>query len=104
MEELLERQEKELEKLADKRDSDMENLAAGLAQEEDTLTRVFNQRRHRLQRRWELTIEILLRELEEKKGVRFAPIPLPEWPEEDEGQDETLAAILGCSADLTRQI
>jgi hypothetical protein len=91
MEELLERQEKELDKLMDKRDTELDSLAAELALEDDTLIGVFNERRQKLQRRWELSIEMLRFDLGEKSGLRFAPIALPEWPEENEHHDDTEA-------------
>ncbi|KAF3768744.1 hypothetical protein M406DRAFT_337110 [Cryphonectria parasitica EP155] len=81
MEELLERQEKELEKLGEKREEDIEDLAAEFAHEEDELTRVFDERRMRLVRRWELAIEILRVEMEKAKNTKYAPIPTPKWPD-----------------------
>lgn len=89
MEELLERQEKELEKLDEKREGDIEDLAAEFAHEEDALTQVFEDRRARLLRRWGLAVEILRVEMEQSKGEKYAPIPMPEWPV------ETPPAILG---------
>lgn len=82
MEELLERQEKELEKLDEKREEDIENLAAEFAHEEDELTRIFDERRARLVRRWELAIQILKVEMERAKDDKYAPIPTPHWPDE----------------------
>jgi hypothetical protein len=93
MEELLERQEKEMEKLMHKRDSEIENLAGEFAHEEDIHARVFNERKLKLQRRWELAIEILRAELERKKGVRFAIIDIPEWPDDNEAHEDGLAAV-----------
>lgn len=80
MEELLERQEKELEKLEAKRDEDIEDLAAEFAHEEDQLTQVFHERKVRLRRRWELAIEILKTEMEEKRKLEYVAISTPEWP------------------------
>ncbi|KAG6367708.1 hypothetical protein INS49_001903 [Diaporthe citri] len=82
MEELLERQEAELQKQREKRDQEMEDLVAELANEEDALTKVFKDRRERLVRRWELAIEILRVTKEKEKGTKFAPIPVPAWPAE----------------------
>ncbi len=80
MEELLERQEAELQKLMDKRDEDLEDLAAEFAHDEDALSRVFLDRKAKLQRRWELAIEILRKEMEARDGVGYGPMALPEWP------------------------
>ncbi|ROW16384.1 hypothetical protein VPNG_02726 [Cytospora leucostoma] len=82
MEELLERQEKELEKLEEKRDEDMEDVASEFANEQDALTRVFEERKARLVRRWELAIEILRVQMEKEKDTKYAPIPTPTWPSE----------------------
>lgn len=89
MEELLERQEKELEKLDEKREGDIEDLAAEFAHEEDALMHVFEGRRTRLIRRWELAVEILRVEMEQSKNEKYAPIPMPEWPA------ETLSMVFG---------
>lgn len=80
MEELLERQEKELEKLDEKREGDIEDLAAEFAHEEDALTQMFEERKSRLIRRWELSVAILKVEMEQTKNQKYAPIPLPTWP------------------------
>lgn len=80
MEELLERQEKELEKLDEKREEDIEDLAAEFTHEEDALAQIFESRRTRLAKRWELAIEILRVEMEKAKSETYAPIPMPEWP------------------------
>ncbi|ROW10242.1 hypothetical protein VMCG_02049 [Cytospora schulzeri] len=79
MEELLERQEKELEKLEEKHDEDMDGVASEFANEEDALTKVFEERKARLVRRWELASEILRVEMEKEKGVSYAPMPGPTW-------------------------
>ncbi|KAK1493128.1 IBR domain-containing protein [Colletotrichum tamarilloi] len=94
MEELLERQEQELEKLTDKKEQDIENLATDFAQEEDTLVKIFNDRKQRLQRRWLIAIEILRKELEEQTGEQYASLDLPTWPDDTETQDEILASSL----------
>lgn len=82
MEELLERQEKELDRLDDKREEDIEDLAADFANEEDALTQVFEKRRVRLVRRWELAVQILKAEVEMAKGEEYALNPTPTWPAE----------------------
>lgn len=91
MEELLERQEKELEKLEEKRDEDIDDVASEFANEEDALTKIFDDRKARLVRRWELAIEILRAEMEKEKGVRYAPMPSPTWRAETPVSIEALA-------------
>ncbi|KAK4240120.1 hypothetical protein C8A03DRAFT_42324 [Achaetomium macrosporum] len=81
MEELLERHEKEIQTLMDRRAEEFEDLAVEFANEEEVLQQTFSERRARLQRRWELAVEILRAELEKKHGKRFATMPLPKWPE-----------------------
>ncbi|OHF03436.1 IBR domain-containing protein [Colletotrichum orchidophilum] len=93
MEELLERQEQELEKLTDKKEQEIENLATDFAQEEDTLVKLSNDRKQRLQRRWLIAIEILRNELEEQTGDQYASLILPTWPDDTETQDEILASL-----------
>ncbi|KAK1965077.1 IBR domain-containing protein [Colletotrichum sublineola] len=93
MEELLDRQEQELEKLFDKKEQDIENLATDFAQEEDTLVKIINDRKQRLQRRWLIAVEILRKEREEQTGDQYASIALPVWPEDNETQDEILASL-----------
>lgn len=82
MEELLERQEKELERLDEKREEDIEDLAADFANEEDALTQVFEERKTRLVRRWELTVKIVKVECERAHGEEYALILTSEWPAE----------------------
>jgi len=90
VEELLERQEAELQKQTDRRDEDLEDLAAEFAHDEDALTRVFQDRRAKMLRRWALEMEILRRELEVKDGAKYGPMTLPDWPAElPRHEDET---------------
>ncbi|KUI73469.1 putative E3 ubiquitin-protein ligase ARI10 [Cytospora mali] len=98
MEELLERQEKELEKLEEKRDEDVEDMASEFANEEDALTKVFEERKARLVRRWELAIEILRAEMEKEKGVKYGPMPTPTWRAESPISIEELALADGALA------
>ncbi|KAJ0162512.1 putative E3 ubiquitin-protein ligase ARI5 [Colletotrichum tanaceti] len=93
MEELLERQEHELERLTDRKEQDMENLATDFAQEEDTLVKIINDRKQRLQQRWLMAIEILRKELEDQTGDKYASPALPTWPDDNETQDEILASL-----------
>jgi hypothetical protein len=89
MEELLARHGKEIQTLMDRRAEELEDLAVEFANEEEVLQQTFSERRARLQRRWELAVEILRVELEKKHGKRFATMPLPKWPE------ATDAAVVG---------
>ncbi|KUI56030.1 hypothetical protein VP1G_03367 [Cytospora mali] len=98
MEELLERQEKELEKLEEKRDEDVEDMASEFANEEDALTKVFEERKARLVRRWELAIEILRVEMEKEKGMKYGPMPTPTWRAESPISIEELALADGTLA------
>ena len=82
MEELLERQEQELAKHNAKRQEELEDQAAQFAHEMDAVVGLFNSRRSRLQKRWELSMEVLCKELEEKESVKYARLSTPEWPQE----------------------
>lgn len=89
MEELLERQEAELEKVAAKRQEELEDQAAQFAHETDAIGALFGARRERMQKRWELALEVLAKELEESEGVKHARLPTPEWPQDQAPQDAT---------------
>jgi hypothetical protein len=93
MEELLERQVEELQKIKDKRDQEVENLNAEFALDEDTLVMVFNARKHRVQKRWEVANEILRKELVDSKGVKYALPAIIPWPEDPEANEEVLEAV-----------
>ena len=82
MEELLDRQEAELDKLGVKRQEELEDLAAQFAHETDAVSGLFGSRRERLQRRWELAMEVLTKDLEEKEQTKYAQLATPEWPRE----------------------
>lgn len=82
MEELLDRQELEFEKLLTKQRQEKEEQVARFSSEEDALKKTFAERKCRLIRRWELAIEILQKELETQDGLKYGPIPTPEWPTE----------------------
>jgi hypothetical protein len=84
MEELVDRQTSELDKLAAKLQEDLEDLAGTFADETDAMTRLFKERRERLQRRWGLAILILCKELEAKESTTFAELPIPRWIDENE--------------------
>lgn len=93
MEELLERQEQEWQKLSNKREEDLEDLAAEFAHDEDALSRIFQDRKAKLQRRWELADEILRREMGQKNGQAYGAMALPEWPEEEAARDNGLSVV-----------
>ena len=88
MEELLERQEAELEKLQAKGQEELEDLAAQFAHETDEIQAVESARRQRLEHRWKLCVEVLCKELEESEGLRYAQIPSPRWPPEEQTENE----------------
>lgn len=91
MEELLERQEAELDKLGVKRQEELEDLAAQFAHETDAVNGLFGSRRERLRRRWELAMEVLTKELEDRNVRKYAQLATPEWPAETTTQDAAVA-------------
>lgn len=93
MEELTNRQEKEMQKLVEKKTSEFEALDLEFANEEEILLRGFDERKTRIQKRWRLAIEILRKELEQKHGVTYGPIPLPEWRRGRESQYDSLPSV-----------
>ncbi|KAK3310828.1 uncharacterized protein B0T15DRAFT_51304 [Chaetomium strumarium] len=95
MEELLKRHGKEIQTLMDRRAEEFEDLAIEFANEEEVLQQTFSERRARLQRRWELAVEILRVELEKKHGKKFATMPLPKWPEATDTDTDTDTAVVG---------
>jgi len=104
-EELLERQEAELHRQADKREEDLEDLAAEFAHDEDALSRVFQDRRAKMLRRWELETEILRRELEVKDGVKYGPMAAPDWPAElPRHKEETSPAEAEAEAETEAEV
>jgi len=92
MEELMERHAKEMAALVEKRAEEVEDLGLQFTNEEEALVRVFRERRERMVRRWVLEGEILRRQLEEKHGVRYGSLALPEWPG-DGDPDEGLPSV-----------
>lgn len=82
MEELLERHEAEVEKLEEQKREDLEDLAARFAHEHDAINAVLKQRQSKLKNRWELSMEVLCKELEKQEKTSFAVLPRPYWPEE----------------------
>ncbi|KAL2017055.1 hypothetical protein VTK56DRAFT_2628 [Thermocarpiscus australiensis] len=92
MEELMERHRREMETLADRRTEEIEDLAVAFANEEEVLLQTFEERKARLEERWQLAIEIRRVEMEKKYGKRFAPMPPPRWPQVNDAPD-ALAAV-----------
>lgn len=92
LEELNDRQEQEMARLLEKHDNELEMLESGFAEDEETASAVFLQRRALLQKRWTLCAEILRKELEIDKGVRFATLNIPEWPVDEEASEDGLSA------------
>ncbi|KXJ94062.1 hypothetical protein Micbo1qcDRAFT_159030 [Microdochium bolleyi] len=93
LEELNDRQEQEMAKLLEKHNKELEQLESGFADEEETASAVFLQRRALLQKRWTLCAEIMRKELESEKGLRFAALSIPEWPVDPEASEDGLSAV-----------
>lgn len=81
MEQLLERQEQELEILATKHTNDLDALEISFAAEDKELKALFLERRSRLSRRWDLIEEVQRKNLEAKFNLTFAPMAPVEWPD-----------------------
>ncbi|KAK7403834.1 hypothetical protein QQX98_010380 [Neonectria punicea] len=95
MEELGDRQETELEKLMDKGQQDQEDLMSEAAQEEEEHASKFAARKAKLVRRWQLSIEILRKELEAQDGLKYAPIPTPVWPDDNDNSPSATEEVQG---------
>jgi hypothetical protein len=93
MEQLLLRQEEELNKLADKQNIELEALEETFGVEEDGFIEVFRERRERLRRRWNSIEEVTRKQLEMERKVRFAPLPSVTWPDLERRHDEVLPAV-----------
>jgi hypothetical protein len=93
MEELMERHEKEMEALMDRKAEEIEDLAVEFTNDEEALVQVFEDRRTKLRKQWELALEILRVELEALHGKRFATMSPPGWPTNTGGGDETLPSV-----------
>lgn len=93
MEQLLVRQEEELDKLADKQNVELEALEETFGVEEDGFVKVFQERRERLRRRWNIIEEVERKKLETVQKARFAPLAPVSWPDLDSRQDEALEAV-----------
>ncbi|KAG0646946.1 Ariadne ubiquitin ligase [Hyphodiscus hymeniophilus] len=93
MEQLIARQDEELEKLATKRTDDLQALEDGFGSQEDEFVKTFQNRRVRMRRRWELVSEIERRKLEIEKGTRFAPVTPIIWPGPETKQNDSLGSV-----------
>ncbi|KAI1374907.1 hypothetical protein F4677DRAFT_147015 [Hypoxylon crocopeplum] len=93
LEELLERQESEMSKLTEKNGKELESLESDFADEEDALTTTFAQRRATLEKRWGLEMEVMRRELEKERGLKYGSMKPPEWPYEKDSLDDCLPAV-----------
>lgn len=80
MEDLLDSQEVELDKMADRQQSERDEIEGTFTREEEAIDSVFEARQSRLTARWDLAIEVLCKELEDKDGVKYALVPPPSWP------------------------
>lgn len=96
MEQLLERQEQELEAQAAKHAGELEALELGFEAEVKELLRVFAERRDRLSKRWNLAEEIERKRLEDETTLTFAPMSAVEWPdlESEEAKKDGLGVML----------
>ncbi|KAI1424594.1 hypothetical protein F5Y12DRAFT_796999 [Xylaria sp. FL1777] len=93
LEQLLERQECELGRLMDKNTKEVEHLESDFADEEDILAMTFNTRQSTLETRWRLEIEIMRKELENERGLRYNLLPPLEWPQEKGIFDDGIATV-----------
>ncbi|UNI24337.1 RBR-type E3 ubiquitin transferase [Purpureocillium takamizusanense] len=83
MEDLIERQEDELEKLAGNQIKEQHALRNDLILEDEAVGSVFQSRQARLTARWALAIKVLCKELQITDGVKYAAVSPPSWPSED---------------------
>ncbi|TGJ75435.1 hypothetical protein E0Z10_g10993 [Xylaria hypoxylon] len=93
LEQLLERQECEVERLMEKNAKEVEHLESVFADEEDTLVMTFSARQSTLDARWKLEMEIMRKELENERGVRYNLLPRLEWPQEKRIFEDGLITI-----------
>ncbi|KAI1291277.1 hypothetical protein F5Y03DRAFT_388546 [Xylaria venustula] len=93
LEQLLERQESEVERLVDKNTKEIEHLESVSADEEDILASTFSARQLTLETRWMLEMEILRKELEMKRGVKYNLLPPLAWPQDKEGIEDGLVTM-----------
>lgn len=91
LEELVDRQDAELDRLLDKNEKEIESLESQFADEEDMLTATFQRRKAAVEKRWELSMEILKKELETREKQRYSVMTPLVWPKE--ALEEGLPAV-----------
>lgn len=84
MEELLDKQEDDLSRLEDKQGDEIASKTTSFVTEQAALEDTIRDRQIRLNSRWSLDMEVLCKELGEADSVKFAVLPTPVWPAEDE--------------------
>ncbi|KAI1489622.1 hypothetical protein F5X96DRAFT_679627 [Biscogniauxia mediterranea] len=93
LEDLLDRQEAEMNKLVEKNAKEIEILESGFADEDEALTTTFNKRKATREKCWKLEMEIMQKELEKDKGVRYAPMAPVSWSQAKRTPDDGLSAV-----------
>ncbi|KAJ6444093.1 IBR domain-containing protein [Purpureocillium lavendulum] len=93
MEDLIERQEEELEKLACSQLEEQDALLKDFAREREAVGSVFETRQARLTARWTLSIRVLCKELEAVNSVTYSPLPPPSWPSMDMANDDSAQEV-----------
>lgn len=81
MENLIVRQAEELRNLTIKQNQELEALEESHSREEEGIISLFIERKSRLIWRWNLTLEVERKQLTDKTGVHFAPMPPITWPQ-----------------------
>lgn len=84
MEELMDKQETELMQLEDKQNDEVANQSTKFEHEKEAIEDAVRARQIRLNARWSLDMEVLCKELSEMHGTKFALLPTPAWPQDDE--------------------
>lgn len=93
MEQLLVRQEEELEQLGNKQTEELEALEDSFGTEEEGFTKLFQNRRARLRRRWEVVAAVERKKLEVSSGLCYATVSPIDWPDPETTQDDGLGAV-----------
>ncbi len=82
MEELLEKQDAELDTLRGSHREESTSHSAMCSSEAVSLTDTLRMLQIRLNARWGLEVEVLCKELEEGEGMAYGVVPTPAWPQE----------------------
>ncbi|KAI0405532.1 hypothetical protein F4802DRAFT_606792 [Xylaria palmicola] len=93
LEQLLERQRCEVQRLKEKNANEVEHLESDFADEEDSLSTAFNERQSTLETRWKLEMEIMRKELESERDVKYNLLPPLEWPRDKDLFGDGLAIV-----------